>query len=147
MLRDGKKPFEIIDTTGFSCSLVASVRKNMGWPAFPTGTWSRKKSAIAKAKAEALRLKIAGFTYKEIGLRLGVCRQRIQQYLKVPESERRQRPDCCEKCGKSGVPLHCHHTNYGTGEFELLCRPCHSLEHHKKSPGHHLPERFKSNAS
>lgn len=131
MLREGKKPFEIIDATGFSWSLVTSVRKNIGLAAFPRGGHGRKKAKMEAAIIESRRLKHAGLTYQAIALKIGVCRQRIQQYLKVPEEQRKGRPDCCEKCGKTETPLHCHHTNYESGEFMLLCIPCHRREHLK----------------
>ena len=71
-------------------------------------------------------MKVAGYTYKQIGESLGVSRQRAQQYLRIIGHPTN---GSCESCGKISAIIHCHHDDYRTNEFRLLCVSCHTREH------------------
>lgn len=72
------------------------------------------------------RLKLSGLTYKEIGDKLGFSRQRAQQLISIKRPTENER---CEQCGSTPTILHCHHLNYETDEFVLVCISCHRKLH------------------
>lgn len=91
----------------------------------------------------ALRLRLDGATYADIGAALGVSRQRAQQLLSPPGAIRAvvvaRASGLCQRCARrvddSG---HVHHRAavglepdaYGDlDNLELLCLPCHRSAH------------------
>ena len=75
---------------------------------------------------EARRLKASGMTYQQVADEIGVSRQRIQQAMKIHGVPRE---GICEKCKMFSPVLHCHHLNYLTDDFEILCPTCHRKTH------------------
>lgn len=89
----------------------------------------RPKKITEKVKElikKSQRLKVAGFTYQQIGNRFGFSKQYIQQLLRIQTVRSGTR---CEKCLRISKLLHCHHTNYETDEYQLLCVGCHAAAH------------------
>lgn len=90
-------------------------------------------------RAEALRLKLQGLTYDEVGRRMGVSRQRIQFLLRPPESVYKQvvgrANEHCEDCGSAVVSGHIHHIDEMRSDFNhpdnlaYLCASCHRKRH------------------
>jgi hypothetical protein len=87
----------------------------------------------------ARRLRAKGLTYTQIGERLGVTRQRAQQFLKPPIEVWlivfKRAKGRCEDCGKQLENGHLHHRSYGAAvidrpsNFDYLCRKCHLKRH------------------
>lgn len=90
---------------------------------------------------EALKLRLDGFTYTQIGKTMGISRQRAQQLLSPPRAVRalvvERAQGKCEDCGihvsRSG---HVHHIEAQHGDvfdavnnLQLLCPSCHRLAH------------------
>ena len=85
------------------------------------------------ARKEMLRilifsLKSYGLSYAEIGSKLGVSRQRVQQFAAPTKEERREllerAGNRCEDCGISEVKLDAHHIDYETNEVRIFCVSC-----------------------
>ena len=97
-------------------------------------------------RTAAFHLYLQGHTYNEIGLRLGISRQRVQQMVRPPKplykAIQERAYNKCEKCGiflKKGVG-HVHHikrlgmeldTINGNGNLQYLCGGCHRTAHKK----------------
>ena len=81
----------------------------------------------------ARSLKTAGKTYQEIGIALGISRQRVQQLVRPTAKEREQIITKCGNkcfiCGKENERLDIHHLDYKTNEAIVLCISCHRKEH------------------
>jgi len=96
-------------------------------------------------KQELLELRLDGMTYKQIGIRAGVSRQRIQQLLCPPKNIREfvinKFGGRCNRCnifvGESG---HIHHNGNNSETYndvenlELLCIGCHRRAHAQLKP-------------
>jgi hypothetical protein len=96
---------------------------------------------------EALRLRLDGKTYAEIGAALKITRQRAQQILRPPvdlyESVRKQANGHCEDCGIEVKEGHVHHRG-STGlkpedfndrkNLQYLCASCHRIAHSTGDP-------------
>ncbi len=92
------------------------------------------------AREDALKLRLDGQTYRQIGTALGVSRQRIQQILSPPTAVRNMVVEraggLCQDCGVGvGYSGHVHH-KYGAEEnyndlfnLQLLCLSCHRKAH------------------
>ena len=93
-------------------------------------------------KKELLKMRLDGMSYRQIGDKMGLSRQRIQQLLSPPSSIRRyitkKANGRCELCGVLvGKAGHIHHRgDKSNGEdyddianLQLLCLSCHSREH------------------
>lgn len=106
-----------------------------------------------RAKREkALRMRLLGKTYAEIGRELDISRQRVQQLISPPLVVKRlimQRANgCCQACGvKIGRSGHVHHKG-GNGEdyndidnLEFLCISCHLRKHRTLPRGRAKTER------
>jgi 5-methylcytosine-specific restriction endonuclease McrA len=103
--------------------------------------YNEKNKQIEMKKIRILQLRLDGLSYAEIGKRLNVSRQRIQQYFCPPagvrELIRRRYNDKCADCGISvGEHGHIHHegnsfeTYTDTDNLYLLCISCHRKRHH-----------------
>jgi hypothetical protein len=103
-------------------------------------------SAMTTPRAEAWALRLAGLTYAEIGLELGVSRQRAQQLVKPTETVmnavRAHAGGRCERCGVVLEHGHVHHrhahgptpdTFNEPENLEYLCVSCHVLTHWTES--------------
>ncbi len=91
------------------------------------------------------RLKLQGLTYEQIGKRMGVSRQRIQQLLSPPPAIKQavmeRANGCCQECG---LQLNGHgHIHHEGGEdyaynnlknLQYLCLRCHSWKHSPIEP-------------
>jgi len=99
---------------------------SLGYPQFKRGTGLHKRTD-PKRIAAARKMKIAGYTYAQIGKKFGVSASMAANYLRI-SADRRGR---CENCGYSGPnPLHCHHVDYSSdNNFKMLCASCHAKEH------------------
>lgn len=79
----------------------------------------------------ALRLKQEGFTYADIGRHLGISRQRAQQLVSPPKSERSRAIERaegrCQACGERASKLDFHHSDYKRGADAILCPSCHRI--------------------
>jgi DNA-binding transcriptional regulator LsrR (DeoR family) len=93
-------------------------------------------------KAEALRLRLEGLSYSEIGARMGVSRQRIQGLVQAPKHIRvyvsQKADNCCEICGVRVSGGHIHHKaakgleaeDYNDiDNLQYLCISCHRKAH------------------
>lgn len=115
---------KIAKTVGCSPGLVWMVRKEMGLPMFKRG--GRRRWVNPEIVEKARRLKVAGWTYAAIGKHLELSPSTIGYYMKIAA----KRDGSCERCGKPGLSLHCHHISYEDDtQFELLCPSCHTKEH------------------
>lgn len=77
---------------------------------------------------EIRRMKSEGASYIEIARRFNVKPNAISNLFKV----RVARPPMgspCSRCGRSDVPLQCHHIDYENNIWTALCHPCHIIEH------------------
>lgn len=89
----------------------------------------------------ALLMRLEGYSYKYIGQKLGISRQRVQKIISPPRELRNllveRMSGKCQECGlyvgKSG---HIHHSgnngeeNYNSTEnLEFLCLSCHRKKH------------------
>lgn len=136
LLKKGLKPREIKKQIHTHGCIITHLRKKLGMPPFrrgmPPGTKRRRgaedKRFDQKSRKEAMELKVLGFTYKEIGKRLKVSRQRAQQYLRIPKNELAKHLTC-ENCGVGNKKLHAHHTDYTSNTFKALCVSCHRKQH------------------
>jgi len=81
MLLAGKTPKEIHGAIGVDNGLISYYRRQIGIAPFragaPIGVRGRNKKIIKIA----VKLRSAGLTYQEIGIRFGVTRQRVHQLL------------------------------------------------------------------
>jgi len=97
---------------------------------------------MSKSKrTDAIKLRIEGYTYAEIGTRLGISRQRAQQLTSPPRAVRDfvvQKADGrCLDCGfHTGTSGHVHHLSNGLEysyndleNLQLLCPSCHRIAH------------------
>lgn len=77
--------------------------------------------------AQARMMKANGKTYLEIGMELGVSRQRAQQLLRVRPATRDTR---CLRCGchPGTGRIHYHHLDYKHDVVVPLCISCHTRE-------------------
>jgi len=93
-------------------------------------------------RTEALRMRLEGRTYQEIGERFGVSRQRVQQVLSAPKHIKelviKRAGGKCEDCGiiiRRSPQI--HHTGKANGpedyqdeeNLQLLCLSCHLRAH------------------
>jgi len=99
---------------------------------------------IQSRDEEILELRFAGLSYKQIGDKFGVTKQRIQQLFSPPAAIRRyvveKANGKCEICGiQVGNRGDVHHRHAQREDFndianlQLLCRSCHMQSH--KLPG------------
>lgn len=134
LLEMGLTPKEIIKKTGVSGCNISNLRKSLNIPQFKKGAPPGIENPNFKQKyrEEARRLKILGWTYESIGSELGISRQRVQQYLRIPKREL-QKHSACESCGITGTKLHGHHTDYTSNTFKALCVSCHRSSHKSKT--------------
>jgi 5-methylcytosine-specific restriction endonuclease McrA len=103
----------------------------------------RGPSPDNEVRTSALMLRLGGLSYAEIGQRLGLSRQRIQQILSPPAHVRREvvqkAKGKCSFCGLMvGMSGHVHHRralgaaadDYNDMEnLTLLCGSCHAVRH------------------
>ena len=108
-------------------------------------------------------LKISGLTYAQIGEKMGLSRQRIQQIL-APQNKRYELlkteiNGVCQGCGGMFDVLDRHHLDYSKDEVVFLCKSCHrkdpsGLDYQKtftvsfgrfKKPIYEKPDLFKFN--
>lgn len=88
---------------------------------------------------EALRLRLSGFTYREIAEQMGIARQRAQQLVRprigICELVRKRSNDKCEQCGEAITCGHIHHkvasgieaADFNAPEnLQYLCPSCHT---------------------
>lgn len=55
------------------------------------------------------------------------AREKLQMAVRVGDIER---PDTCEKCGRSDMAIQAHHDDYSQPyDVRWLCAPCHGAEH------------------
>lgn len=101
--------------------------------------------------ARMLEMRLQGASYREIGEKFGVSRQRALQILSPPPEIRRMVVDRaggqCEQCGiivgRSGHVHHGHPTHRDGDWFnsperlQLLCPYCHHLAHWSVQDGQH----------
>ena len=94
-------------------------------------------------RASALALRLDGLTFAEIGAKLGLSRQRIQQILSPPRDVRdfvvKRARGLCQRCGIAvGTSGHVHHRRFSEmmegayndrKNLRLLCPSCHRVEH------------------
>jgi len=91
------------------------------------------KEVMQMRREIALKMKVDGKTYLEIGNELGISR-RCAAYLLAPtESERKELEDrtngTCALCGKKKRSMIAHHDDYKNGCRRILCRSCHMKVH------------------
>lgn len=81
----------------------------------------------------ARSMKQAGKTYAEIGVRLGVSRQRAQQLVSPTSKRLREIRNAlgnkCQACGRRRIKLETHHSDYSLEPDKLLCPSCHRMYH------------------
>lgn len=88
----------------------------------------------------AMELRLAGLTYAQIGLKIGLSRQRVQQIISPPPYIRRivvnRAEGRCETCGiKVNGSGHVHHKSCAGEDYndvdnlQLLCVSCHMKAH------------------
>jgi len=99
---------------------------------------SHEENRIRKQKM--MKLRLDGMTYRQIGDKFGVSRQRVQDLLAPPAAIRRlvikRDEGKCQECGiLTGAGGDIHHDN-GNGEdynniekLRLLCHSCHRRIH------------------
>lgn len=101
-------------------------------------------------RSVALALRLEGLTFAEIGAKLDLSRQRIQQMLSPPKAVRdfvvERAMGKCQRCGVLvGKAGHVHHRKSSEvdagayndqGNLRLLCPSCHRSEH--KTPSGQL---------
>jgi len=86
-------------------------------------------------RVEARKLWIAGLSYGEIGKRLKISRQRVQQLVRPPKEIydviKKRAKDECEVCGILVKYGHVHHKGKTDDikDLEYLCRSCHRQAH------------------
>lgn len=91
-------------------------------------------------KAEAIRLRLQGLTYAEIGKVLGVSRQRAQQLVRPPaavyRAVRAKTKGACADCGLKTKTGHVHHNDLVSEDdfndfpnLVYLCVSCHTRRH------------------
>ena len=92
-------------------------------------------------RQEAIALKCLGMTYAQIGIKLGISRQRAQQLIAPTLPRYRfikgRAAHKCEDCGSPTESGHAHHvtTVINPGHFNdadnlvYLCKSCHSGRH------------------
>lgn len=106
-------------------------RRKLGLNLPPSGPRGYPRTEKTKAICiAATRMKVAGYTYAAIGKTFGLSRNRIQAIMR-PKGVDLTLP--CALCGKTTGVMHCHHTDYATGAFVILCQPCHRKAHKKKN--------------
>jgi len=92
----------------------------------------------------ALKMKIEGKTYLEIGKALGISTRSAAYLLAPTEAERKEiegrTNGACAMCGRKSRKMIAHHDDYKTGSIRLLCIPCHSVVHGEM----HLPRNHNS---
>ena len=93
-------------------------------------------------KEELIKMRLDGYTYKQIGDKYDVSRQRIQQIISPPKSTRdiivEKFDGRCKDCGiYVGWGGDIHHNNLSyyedyndIGNLTLLCKSCHRGTHH-----------------
>ena len=126
LLMDGCTPTEIIESVpDSSYARINYWRKRLGLPEF-----GHKQGLLkTEVRQEARKLKSDGMSYAQIGRRIGVSRQRVQQYCEDGESAN---GSICVCCGLFKKRMHRHHINYITGEKINLCVSCHTKTHNKE---------------
>lgn len=77
----------------------------------------------------ASKLKIAGCTYLDISIALGIDETTVCKYLNPRKNAKRNQISRCENCRKRWPSLHVHHTNHKTNSFKRLCSRCHGRFH------------------
>src|SRR5580692_8677062 len=91
-------------------------------------------------KREAVKMKLQGLSYREIGAKLGVTRQRAQQLVRPPaliyKAVRDRAKSRCEKCRTELKSGHVHHKDTkkfddynDIGNLQYLCTSCHVSAH------------------
>ena len=92
----------------------------------PTGVTRKVLDRMRKAK----RLKHRGFSYTQIAKLFGITQQAVQYYLRPKDWKNRMTNAVkCERCGKKGSKLNCHHIDYLHDKVEILCNSCHMRSH------------------
>lgn len=88
-------------------------------------------------RQQAIELKVAGYTYAEIGAIMGVSRQRVEQIIS-PTKEvllkvRRRTNGLCALCGNELTTIHHKSSVQTAADFDspenmvLLCKSCHKI--------------------
>ncbi len=77
-----------------------------------------------------LKMKSEGKTYSEIGLSLGISRQRVYQIATGRRLAKHPISESCVACG-SKEGLHAHHISYWPPVTEIRCNICHKKAHIK----------------
>jgi len=78
-LLKGKLPKEIVREFGIDSSSIRNAARKMGMPPFKRG---RARGHICPHIPAAILLRRGGATLKAIGLKFGVTKQRVSQWLK-----------------------------------------------------------------
>jgi hypothetical protein len=94
-----------------------------------------------EARDEEIRATAAGLTYREVGAKHGISRQRVEQILRPTRQAARGsvaaalragtivRPQACNGCSAAG-PVEAHHDDYARPlDVAWLCRRCHRRLH------------------
>ncbi len=97
-----------------------------------------KATQPSEAMNQALRLRLKGLSYAEIGKAMGISRQRAQQLIR-PSADiynfvRRRAESRCQDCGIELVSGHVHHLNQvdnynDPDNLMYLCVSCHAIAH------------------
>ena len=102
-------------------------------------------------RGEALKWRLQGLTYHQVGVEMEISRQRVQQLLSPPKGVRTivvtRAKGCCQDCGLGvGDSGHVHHRSSTNGDtyddidnLELLCVSCHAVAHEPYTRSNDLP--------
>ncbi len=114
----------------------------VNWNGPRRGRRQSMNSEYSAAQLKAVTLKVTGMTYSEIGERLGVSHQRIQQLCQpafpIREFVADRASHKCQMCAKHADYGHIHHIfNKGCAvamfnhplNLAYLCRKCHAVHH------------------
>jgi len=128
MLKRGACPRDIMAAIPGACPfLISRYRKELGIKPFKPGRTPGKTERFISLQNQIRQMKISGMTYRQIGGRLHLSRQRVQQYLRIKRPIGRNR---CDKCKVRTKVLSCHHVSYkDDSKYEVLCQSCHMSQH------------------
>lgn len=102
-----------------------------------------KVGGMETTRQTALKLRLKGQSYAQIGAAVGLSRQRVQQLLSPPSAIRKlvvaKYGSSCARCGLVGRSHHVHHKGSNNGDtwndvqnLVLLCIACHGRAHARK---------------
>ena len=85
-------------------------------------------------QALAVAFKLKGWTYAQIGRKLGVSRQRAQQLVRPPKAVydlvRKRAGGCCQECGVEVGSGQVHPEDFNDVDgLKYLCVACHVKAH------------------